>query len=177
MLQSYVTFDAGGVLVELFEQGEGAERRMTKTAIAELEREFLAVVAAEDWDAAVALLPGGAIERGEGRIELMNSSQPGIYNATVRCNPGEAGRVFLKAFEVTREYRLSEDRIKRRTNEWTGWSDDAAELFFAEMHFTIYEGDWGQHYAARIEVWFEPDSGEDERKLLEEVFRVEGWMR
>ena len=78
---------------------------------------------------------------------------------------------------MTREYGLSADRIKLRTNEWAGWSADAGELFFTEMHFTIYEGDWDQPYAARLELWFEPDSGEPERKLLEEVFRVEGWMR
>ena len=32
-------------------------------------------------------------------------------------------------------------------------------------------------YAARFEVWFVPDSGRPERKLMERVFRIEGWQR
>ena len=39
------------------------------------------------------------------------------------------------------------------------------------------EGDWGVFYPARIELWFAPASGEPERKLLQDVFRVQGWRR
>ncbi len=46
----------------------------------------------------------------------------------------------------------------------------------------IKEGNWGQFYAVRFEVWFSPDSevsnslqGESsDRKLLEKVFKIEG---
>ena len=51
------------------------------------------------------------------------------------------------------------------------------ERFGAKAGFTIYEGDWGKPYAARFEVWFEPDSGKDQRKLAERVFKIEGWQR
>jgi hypothetical protein len=51
------------------------------------------------------------------------------------------------------------------------------ELFFSNAFFTIYEGDWGKPYAARFEVWFIPDSGAPEWKLLERVFKIEGWQR
>lgn len=46
-----------------------------------------------------------------------------------------------------------------------------------ENEFTIYEGDWGKPYAARIEVWFRPDSGKPERKLMERVCKIKGWQR
>ena len=68
-------------------------------------------------------------------------------------------------------------RLKERSNEWVGWSTDPNKIFCANSHFTIYEGDWGKPYAARFEVWFEPDSGGEPRKLLEEVFKIEGWQR
>ena len=51
------------------------------------------------------------------------------------------------------------------------------EKFLYENGFTIYEGDWGKPYAARIEVWFRPDSGQPERKLLERTCKIEGWQR
>ena len=85
--------------------------------------------------------------------------------------------IYLKAFEVTKGTPLSVDRLKERSNEWIGWSDDPDELLFSNTHFTIYEGDWGKPYAARFEVWFAPDSGEANRRLVEKVFKIEGWQR
>jgi hypothetical protein len=49
--------------------------------------------------------------------------------------------------------------------------------FIYESPITIYEGDWGVYYPARFELWFVPDSGQQERKLIEQIFKVEGWMR
>jgi hypothetical protein len=53
----------------------------------------------------------------------------------------------------------------------------AREGYSAESIFTIYEGDWGKPYAARFEVWFFPDNGGKERKLIEKNFKIEGWQR
>jgi hypothetical protein len=115
--------------------------------------------------------------RGSATFELYNSFQPGIYDSHVWANPGEPGMVYLKAFEITRDYQLSKSRLSRDSNERIGWSDDPNELFASKTHFTIREGDWGQPYAARFELWFVPDSGAPERKLLEKNFKIEGWMR
>lgn len=87
------------------------------------------------------------------------------------------GWIYLKAFEITRNEPLFADRLKTETTEWLGWSDDPEEQFLSETHFTIYEGDWGQYYGARFEVWFKPENGGGERKLLERNFKIDGWMR
>jgi hypothetical protein len=42
---------------------------------------------------------------------------------------------------------------------------------------TIYEGDWGKPYAARFEVWFKGNEDQRERKLMEKVYKIEGWQR
>ena len=34
------------------------------------------------------------------------------------------------------------------------------------------EGNWGQYYAARFELWFRPDTGAPERKITEKVYRI-----
>ncbi len=34
-------------------------------------------------------------------MDLIEGMQPGIYNVVLRVNPGEAGMIYLKAFEVT----------------------------------------------------------------------------
>ena len=79
--------------------------------------------------------------------------------------------------------RLCATRRWRNKGVWNHslhgyYSGNTTEHDFAQdFGFTIYEGDWGKPYAARIEVWFRPDSGRTERKLMERVCKIEGWMR
>jgi len=130
-----------------------------------------------EWSTIQRILPSGATRRGEPTISLRNSLQPGIYDSEIWVNPGEPGMIYLKAYEITLEYPLSADRLKECSNEWVGWSNDTSQLFFSNTHLTIYEGEWGKPYAARFEVWFVPDSGGPERKLIERIFKIEGWQR
>lgn len=123
------------------------------------------------------MLEQSYVRRGEGSFELFNSFQPGIYDSHLWVNPGEPGMIYLKAFEITQGTALSTSRLPGSTSEWIGWSDDSEELFFSNSHFTIYEGDWGDPYAARFEVWFAPEAGGPERKLMEKNYIIEGWMR
>lgn len=173
--ESLLIVPAGDLLIEQFEQSDSLERRITKAVFAELQREFTVLAENPGWETAKSLLPPDAFVRGESSISL-RKNQGGIYNASIRCNPGEPGRVFLKAFEITRNHPLSVEKLRTATNEWVGWSDDPEERFLSETHFTIYEGDWEQYYGARFEVWFEPDRGAVKRKLLERGFRIDGWM-
>ena len=177
MWQSLVSLPAGDLVIEQFEQSGAKERRISRAAFLELEREFAPLAAQPTWENASRILPAGAVIRGKSSLALSDSFQGGIYNAQVRCNPMARGRIYLKAFEITRNEPLSADRLKTSTTEWVGWSDDPEEQFLSETHFTIYEGDWEQHYGARFEVWFTPDGGGAERKLLTRDFKIEGWMR
>ncbi len=177
MWETLVTLPVGDLLIEQFEQSGARERRITRAAFTELEREFAALAGQPTWDTARIILPLGAVVRGKPSLEMSNSFQGGIYNARVRCNPGARGRIYLKAFEITRNHPLSGDSLKTATTEWVGWSDDPEEQFLSETHFMIYEGDWEQYYGARFEVWFKPDDGGAERKLLERNFKIDGWMR
>jgi len=163
---SSVCFGNEDFCVDVFEELPMKERRITNAALAFLKDEFASLK-----------LPDDAAVRGPDEFVLRSGMQPGIYNLTLRINPGEAGVVYLKAYEVTKGTRLSEGRLYDSSNERVGWSGDPQEKFLYENEFTIYEGDWGKPYAARIEVWFRPDSGGPERKLLERICKVEGWQR
>ncbi len=122
------------------------------------------------------LLPADSIRTGEPVLSLRRNSASGLYETELRINPGEPGLVYLKAFEVTHNTPLSRDGLREDSNERMGWSDNPDELFCGRSDITIYEGGPGQPYAARFEVWFVPDSGRPERKLLEQVFKIEGWL-
>lgn len=180
--ESRVMIECGGVWVEIFEQSDAPERRVTKATLAQLESEFAGFL--NDPQAAVAeararnqewarRLPGDAKEA----IRLLHGMQPGMYGAVYTLNPGESGSVYLKAFEVTKGTPLSVERLKPSSTTRMAWSPEANERFAAKAGFTIYEGDWGKPYAARFEAWFKPDSGAPERKLAERIFKIEGWQR
>ena len=179
-LGSHLLVNEPGAVLEIMEQSPSAERILTPLVIADVEAELAGVlrspVAKQD-GIDRSLLPPGSTRRGQAEIVLQRSVQGGIYNVYAFANPGEPGTVYLKAWEVSRNVRLSEDRLTAASNENIGWSPEKDEQFFYNTEVTIFEGDPGQFYAARFELWFKPDSGKPERKLAERIFRIDGWMR
>ena len=171
----HTRFFSGKALVNIFDQSQFPGRQMTAAALVRTEKEFSQLLEnLKDWKKC---LPADSIRRGGPDLILRNSIQGGIYEAAVWCNPGEKGTIYLKAFEITKGTPLSAERLKMNSNCIPGWSGDPHEQFFSAMHFTIYEGRWGQYYGARFEIWFQPDSGGAERKLFEKNYKIQGWER
>lgn len=110
-------------------------------------------------------------------FQLYNSFQPGLYEFDFWTNKIESGTIYLKAFEITQEYALSTDRLPMTSLVKVYNPTDSIKKFGTTSHFTIYEGDWGQPYAARFEIWFKPGNGGQERKLFSKNYKIEGWMR
>jgi len=105
---------------------------------------------------------------------LVNSVQPGIYSYWTDYQPKENGYFYIKAFELTSNDRLSAERIKKSSKVMVDVLEKKVEY---NGEFTIYEGDWGDKYGSRIELWFQPLSGKKESKITERNFIIEGWMR
>ena len=110
-------------------------------------------------------------------FQLYNSFQPGLYEYDFWIGKIDRGIIYLKVFEITQDYALSTDRLPERSLVKIYNPKDSVIKFATTSHFTIYEGDWGQPYAARFEVWFKPDNGEQERKIFTKNYKIEGWMR
>lgn len=177
LTESHCILDADDFVVEVFEQSSWRERFITKVTLAQLEDEFGALAASPRWETIQRMVESIQSPPGKPSIMLRNSFQPGIYESEIWANPGEPGKVYLKAYEVTHNTRLSDEELENDASEWIGWSDNPNELFLSNTHFSISEGDWDKPYAARFEVWFVPDSGKPERKLMQRTFKIEGWMR
>lgn len=95
-----------------------------------------------------------------------------------RTNPPPlpAGTVFLRCFEAGKNEPLSADEL----GEWSKVSHPATAYFSKivdKKEFTIFEGDWGEYYAVRVEVWHRDSATRKEQKLTEKYYRLEGWMR
>lgn len=165
---SYLVVEDGEFAVEIYDEAKTRGRALTALALELIDEDL------------------GRAERGERQppsgvpgpgLELTRGFQGGLYLVTAEVNPGEPGTAYLRAFEHVRNTRLSESRLTARSRATIGWSKDPAALFHYEADITIYEGDWGVYYPGRFELWFEPASGAPERKLVEDIFRIEGWQR
>ncbi len=171
-------YSNGKVVLDIFEENKTPGSPMTAMTLRLLEKEFhaLHLLISEDPEQWVKAVPADTNIHKDAQpdIILYNGFQGGIYDADIWCNPGEPGLLYLKAFEITQGTPLSEDRMP---NAKAGYSGDPNEMFLREMGFTIYEGNWGQYYGARFEVWFKPDSDQLDRKLFEKNFKIEGWQR
>ena len=110
-------------------------------------------------------------------LMLYNDFQPGMYKYLFWSNKIEKGTIYLKAYEITQNYKLSEYDLRKKSTVDIFNPTDSIMCFESKSHFTIYEGDWDKPYAARFEVWYMPDNGGQERKLLEKNFKIEGWQR
>ena len=172
----FIVHDEKNNFVFITERSAHKDRDLTRAALAFVENELAPLAASPTEETIRAMLPENGIRNGEPSIQLRTRSQPGMYQVASWVNPGEAGTVYLKALEVTGNVPLSQKQLKFETEERIGWSDNPSELFLANSKFKIYEGDWGKPYAARFEVWFTPDSGEGDRLLTKQNFRIEGWM-
>ena len=114
-------------------------------------------------------------------LQIWNGHQGGIYNYDFYYGPLPAGEISLRCYEATKNIRLSAktawgDRIYESSKVAIDSTSSFSKLV-NKQRFTIYEGDWGDYYAARIEVWHKDAKTGEETKLMEKVYRVEGWMR
>ncbi|UFH33455.1 hypothetical protein LNP04_07035 [Chryseobacterium sp. C-71] len=105
-------------------------------------------------------------------FRLAEISQPGIYSFYTNHQPKVAGYFFIKAFEITSNERLSEERINEQSKIVV--EKPSAKIY--KGGFTIYEGSWGDKYGARIELCYKPNN-DKEYKVNQKNYIVEGWMR
>ena len=89
---------------------------------------------------------------------------------------GESMANKTKSYAGQNDIPLSEEGILEESLVSRGTTTSFTQLV-SRKKFTIYEGDWDDYYAARIEVWHKDASTKKETKLLEKVYRVDGWMR
>jgi len=109
-------------------------------------------------------------------LQIWNGFQGGIYNYDFYYPSLPAGDIFLRCYEVTGNIPLSKERIMESSTVSIESTHSFSQVV-DKKEFTVYEGDWGDYYAARIEVWHRDAKTGEEKKLMDKVYRVEGWMR
>ena len=136
------------------------------------------------YTAAQTYLDSLVVERG---IVVVDYGQPGQYRymANVPAIP-EKGKIYLKLYEATTNWPLSEHDVKTSTTLLVEPSDTSRIYKMTDKEpnrwndtdeFTIHEGSWGDYYAARVELWYQPESGSEEQLLHSVIYQIEGWSR
>lgn len=100
----------------------------------------------------------------------------GVYYYDFYYGSLPAGEVFLRCYEVTENLPLSKNRLPNETTVQIEAVSSFSKLV-EKNRFVISEGDWEDYYAARFEVWHRDGKTGKETKLMEKVYRVEGYMR
>lgn len=109
-------------------------------------------------------------------LRIHDEFQPGIYEYQYFSTVLPDGYIYLKCFEATENIPLSEDRLPTRSKTQVNGHRDFGPV--GGYHdFTIYEGDWGDYYAVRVEVWHHDSISGHERRLIEKTYRMQGWQR
>ena len=109
-------------------------------------------------------------------LQIWNSFQGGIYNYSFYYPELLSGTIYLRCFEVSKNEELSARRIKESTSVDFHGHNKFGKIVDMQR-FTIYEGDWGDYYAVRVEVWYHDPVKKEERMLMSKIYRMEGWMR
>ena len=87
-----------------------------------------------------------------------------------------AGEIFLRCYEATKNIPLSEDGLPESSKVRIDSTHSFSKLA-DKARFKIYEGEFGDYYAARVEVWYRNAATGKEKKLMEKTYRVDGWQR
>lgn len=114
-------------------------------------------------------------------LQVWEDGQGGLYKYNFYAKNLPAGKIWLKAYEATEDIPLRDKHGFRTGNvryseiEINGC--DHFERVVEKQKFMIQDGDWGDYYAVRVEVWFKDSKTRKKRKLMEKVYRMQGWMR
>jgi len=97
------------------------------------------------------------------------------YDFYMWHKPTEKGNLFIKAFELTQNIRLSEWKLNNRTRNEITELDNNYKLYVGNT--VIDEGTFANFYPVKFELWFRQKNTKVEKKLTEKNYVIDGWDR
>jgi len=172
--QSTLIVTSPGGSTEIMAESAQSPYPFTAAALSAVEKELDAVLkssAARNSGFDKQLMPSESVRIGRPELQLAHENMAEDYNIYAYVNPGEPGYVYAKVFSALNNIQLSADDVQRSSIEYTGWSKNPKETFFYNTLVDIYEAE-DKRFPARFELWFKPNSGGRERKLISKIFRL-----
>jgi hypothetical protein len=173
--QSRLWIRGTDMALDIDEGSDTMPRDLTRARLSEICTELNRLDSQESSLGIDGLLPEGSIAPSES-FSVEDDGQPGIYQAVGYVNPSQQGFVYVRAFDARSGSRLSKTETRKK-REYTGWSSVSSRHYYFRVQFFIDEGDWQHMYPARFELWFHPDDGSPERRLMAKERSINGWER
>ncbi len=108
------------------------------------------------------------------KLQIVGTGYGG-YDFYMWHKPTEKGEIYIKAFETTKNQRLSERKLTNRTKNTISELSDDYKLFTGST--VIDEGTFEKYYPVRFELWFKSAEDGTEKKLIEKSYLIDGWDR
>ena len=179
---SYTIISGGDIFLEIYDQDPKLKRSFTQATFTEISAELKDVIKYQKEIDRQGVMPKAAKSHypvplpTKASFKVQDGMQPGIFVVEANINPSQAGKCYLKVFNVKTGARLSEQRLTSRSTRHTGWSVDGKTYFPYSSEVTVYEGNWTTQYEARFELWHIATEG-TEQKLAETQRMINGWQR
>lgn len=109
-------------------------------------------------------------------FELYSNKTEGIYYYTVWYQPETKGYLYLKAIEITKNDTLSPNSVKMSSINIDSLSNSFQTLQ-PRRSFCIKEGDNGDYYIARFELWFKDSNKTKDTLLLTKNYKISGFEK
>lgn len=140
----------------------------TPGMLAEVETELAAVQKAVVAGDVLSALAATDTRQGTATLTIDDNERQ-ILHLEAWLNPGEAGvtEVRVKSGDGTKDLTVSHEHLYAR--ERIGYSSKPEQLFYANSLFSIRETStgWQSKHDVLFQLWFKPDAGGPERKLIE----------
>ncbi len=115
-----------------------------------------------------------SIDVKQAKIVVIGNGYNG-YDFYMWHKPTEKGEILIKAFELTQNVQLSEEKLTERTKNEITDLDNVYKLYKGSS--VIYEGSFSNFYPTQFELWFKSKSSGIEKKLAEKNYLIDGWDR
>lgn len=109
-------------------------------------------------------------------FEVYSNNTEGIYYYTVWYKPKTKGYLYLKAIEITKNDTLSPNSLKMSSVNIDSLSNSFQTLQ-PRRSFCIKEGDNGDYYIARFELWFKDSNKTKDTLLLTKNYKISGFEK
>lgn len=175
---AYLFVGVPNLWLSTVEIDSAGELSLTPGLLKEVETELAGVRKAAEEGKPLAALSSKETRKGEPAMTIDDSEQQ-VLHIEAWINPGEPGvtEVRVKFGDGSKDLTISQAYLYAR--ERVGYSDDPAQLFYANSKVEIRETakGWDSTHDVLFQLWFTPDSGADPRKLIELRQTILGWER
>jgi hypothetical protein len=162
-----VVRSAAPVAVEIMEESMDTSRDTTRRLLREVSAELAKALKGTEQIRKQGFLPGvtpkPSITAGPAVLKVEPAPAAGAWHLVGYVNPAMPGLTYARLLDASGK-PLAPEVVRDQTLETTGWSTDAKRRFFFNSQVRLPAG---TPTPASAQLWFQPESGAPEKKVLE----------